>query len=185
MSDGSQVDGFGLQQALLTAPAGEQLLPPPRGQADLAELDLWLTVTAAGLDRVTVLAAPGGWLPLGALLPFGGLVSHATDASRLGVALLLPADVGPDPEAVLAGSGQTGSGRATAGALIRGFGPGGAELAEYLAELAASWVELGRPGTQDLRIVVRPPDAERSAAPGSGMLMLQRPHVSIEVGWPG
>jgi protein-L-isoaspartate(D-aspartate) O-methyltransferase len=174
ISDGSQVDGFALHQALLTAPAGELPLPHPGGQADLAELDLWLTVTAAGLDRVTVLAAPGGWLPVGALLPFGGLVSDATDASLLGVALLLPADVSTDPEAVQAGSG----------ALIRGFGPGGAELVRYLADLAARWVELGRPGAQDLRIVVRPAQAERSAAARPGMLLLQRPSVSIEVGWP-
>jgi protein-L-isoaspartate(D-aspartate) O-methyltransferase len=182
MSDGSQVDGFGLQQALLTGPTGEQPLPPPGGQADLAELDLWLTVTAAGLDRVTVLAAPGGWLPLGALLPFGGLVSNATDASRLGVALLLSADVSSEPEAGQSGSGH-GSGQPASGALIRGFGPGGAELVAHLAELVASWIELGRPGTRDLRIVVRPPDAAPSVQPG--MLALQRPSVSVEVGWPG
>ena len=187
MSDGSQVDGFGIQQALLTAPTGEQPLPHPGGQADLAELDLWLTVTAAGLDRVTVLAAPGGWLPLGTLLPFGGLVSNATDTSRLGVALLLPADVSSEPEAGhsgsgQSGSGQSGSGQSASGALIRGFGPGGAELVAYLAELAASWIEFGRPGSQDLRIVVRPPDATPLGQPG--MLVLQRPSVSIEVGWP-
>jgi protein-L-isoaspartate(D-aspartate) O-methyltransferase len=175
MSDGSPVDGPGLQRALSMAPAGEQPLPHPGGQADLADLDLWLTVTAARLDRVTVLAAPGGWLPLGSLLPFGGLVSNATDASSLGVALLLPADPSPEPEAA----------RAVSGALVRGFGPGGAELAAYLADLATRWVELGRPGTQELRIVVRPVHASRSARPSPGMLLLQRPSVSIEVGWPG
>ena len=108
MSDGSPVDGYGLEQALSKAPAGDQLLPPPGGQADLADLDLWLAVTAAGLDRVTVLASPGGWLPLGSLLPFGGLVSNATDASRLGVALLLPAGVSPDPETARACFGGAG-----------------------------------------------------------------------------
>jgi protein-L-isoaspartate(D-aspartate) O-methyltransferase len=179
MSDGSPVDGPGLQRALSMAPAGDQPLPHPGGQADLADLDLWLTMTAGLLDRVTVLAAPGGWLPLGSLLPFGGLVSNATDASRLGVALLLPAAPGPEPEAV-----QAGSGRAVSGALVRGFGPAGAELAAYLADLASRWVDLGRPGAQELRIVVRRADAARSAAPGTGMLLLQRPSVSIEVGWP-
>jgi protein-L-isoaspartate(D-aspartate) O-methyltransferase len=168
VSDGSPLDGPALQRALSTAPTGEQPLPQPGAQADLADLDLWLTVTAAQLDRVTVLAAPGGWLPLGSLLPFGGLVSNATDGSRLGVALLLPADPGPAPE----------------GALVRGFGPTGAELAATLADLATRWVDLGRPGAQELRLVVRPADTERSAAPNPGMLLLQRPSVSIEVGWP-
>jgi protein-L-isoaspartate(D-aspartate) O-methyltransferase len=185
MSDGSPVDGPGLQRALSMAPAGEQPLPPPGAQADLADLDLWLTVTAARLDRLTVLAAPGGWLPLGSLLPFGGLVSNATDASRLGVALLLPADPGPEPEAAQAATVQAESGRAASGALVRGFGPAGAELAAYLADLAARWVELGRPGAQELQIVVRPVNSELSGAASPGMLLLQRPSVSIEVGWPG
>ena len=175
MSDGSPVDGYGLQQALSTAPAADQPLPHPGGQADLADLDLWLTVTAAGLDRITVLAAPGGWPPLNPLLPFGGLVSNAADASRVGVALLLPTDLSPDSE----------TGRVLSGALVRGFGPGGAELAAYLAGLAARWVELGRPGAQQMRIVVRRPDRERSAEARPGTLLLQRPSVSIEVGWPG
>jgi protein-L-isoaspartate(D-aspartate) O-methyltransferase len=184
MSDGSPVDGPGLQRALSMAPAGEQPLPPPGGQADLADLDLWLTVTAARLDRLTVLAAPGGWLPIGSLLPFGGLVSNATDASRLGVALLLPADPGPEPEAVQAATVQAESGRAVSGALVRGFGPTGAELAAHLADLTTRWVELGRPGAQELQIVVRPANSELSVATSPGMLLLQRPSVSIEVGWP-
>jgi protein-L-isoaspartate(D-aspartate) O-methyltransferase len=190
MSDGSPVDGPGLQRALSMAPAGEQPLPPPGGHADLADLDLWLTVTAARLDRLTVLAAPGGWLPLGSLLPFGGLVSNATDAGRLGVALLLPADAGAEPEAVHAGSGQAAtaqpeSARTGSGALVRGFGPAGAELAAYLADLATRWVELGRPGAQELQIAVRPVNSEPSVPTSPGMLLLRRPSVSIEVGWPG
>jgi protein-L-isoaspartate(D-aspartate) O-methyltransferase len=185
MSDGSPVDGPGVQRALSMAPAGEQPLPEPGGRADLADLDLWLTLTAAQLDRITVLAAPGGWLPLGSLLPFGGLVSNATDANRLGVALLLPVDPGAEPEAVEAATAQAESGRAVSGALVRGFGPAGAELAASLADLASRWVEIGRPGAQELQIVVRPVTGERSAAPSPGMLLLQRPSVSIEVGWPG
>ena len=174
MSDGSPVDGYGLHQALTAEPAADEMLPPPGGQADLGDLDLWLTVTAARLDRITVLAAPSGWLSLSSLLPFGGLVANAADGSRLGVALLLPADPSPDPE----------TGRLESGALVRGFGPGGAELAAYLAGLAARWVELGRPGAQEMRIVVRRPDADRSAEARPGTLLLKRPSVSIEVGWP-
>jgi protein-L-isoaspartate(D-aspartate) O-methyltransferase len=175
MSDGSPVDLDGLQSALSMAPADEQVMSAPGGPADLADLDLWLTVTAAGLDRVTVLAAPGGWLPLASLLPFGGLVSNATEATRLGAAVLLPADLTADPEAAPSGSG----------ALVRGFGPGGPELAAYLAGLAIGWAELGRPGAQDLRLIVRPPGVEPRGAARPGMLLLRRPSVSIEVGWPG
>ena len=183
MSDGSPVDGPGLLRALSMAPTGEQPLPQPGAQADLADLDLWLTVTAAQLDRVTVLAAPGGWLPLGSLLPFGGLVSNAADASRLGVALLLPVDPGPEPEARRGATVQAESGRTVSGALVRGFGPGGADLAASLADLASRWVELGRPGAQEVQIVVRPVHSRRSAAPNPGMLLLHRPSVSIELGW--
>jgi protein-L-isoaspartate(D-aspartate) O-methyltransferase len=179
MADGRPVDGPALQRALGLPPSGEEPLPPPGGQADLADLDLWLTMTAPRLDRVTVLAAPGGWLPIGSLLPFGGLVSNAADAGRIGVALLLPADLSPDQQAVRAASES-----AVSGALVRGFGPGGAELVAHLADLAARWIELGRPAAQDLRIVVRPAHAKRSAAPSPGTLLLHRPSISVEAGWP-
>ncbi len=89
ISDGRAVNPHALQAALAGQPSAEQVLPPLGGLAELADLDLWLAVTAVGLDRVTVLGA-GHWFPLAPLLPAGFLVSHAADTSRLGAAVLLP-----------------------------------------------------------------------------------------------
>ena len=129
MADGRPVDGRGLQAALAGPPAAAPVGPQLNGLADLADLDLWLTLTGAGLDRVIILGAPGGWFPMASLLPFGGLVSNATRSGRLGVAALLPADGPPWP--------------AAPDVLIRGFGPGGRELAAYLSRPDR---EVGRAG---------------------------------------
>jgi protein-L-isoaspartate(D-aspartate) O-methyltransferase len=173
VSDGSAVDPHALQTALAGQPAAELVLPHPGGLAELGDLDLWLTMSAGALDRVSVLAA-GSWLPP-ALLPAGFLVSHGTEASRLGAAMLLPS--GPDGKDAPHAGGP--------GAVIRGFGPGGPALAGYLASLARQWAELGRPAAQDLGLTVWPAAKERtsSARPGSS-LVLRRPSVSIEVSWP-
>jgi len=171
VSDGRAVDPQALHAALAGQPAAEQVLPPLGGLAELGDLDLWLTMSAAMLDRVTLVAA-GSWFPLAQLLPAGLLVSDATEASRLGAAILLP---GRDFERA----------RSRPGAVVRGFGPGGPALAGYLAELARQWAELGRPETQQLQLTVRPAGRGRtSTAPPDGALLLQRPSVAIEVGWP-
>jgi len=175
VSDGSAVDPEALQAALAGQPAAEHVLPQPGGLAELGDLDLWLTMTAPALDRVTVLAA-GNWFRLAQLLPAGFLVSHATEAGRLGAAVLLPGRPG---------GRDIGHTRAGAGAVIRGYGPGGPALAGYLAGLAGRWAELGRPEAQDLQLTVWPAARGRtSSASPDGPLMLQRPSVSIEVGWP-
>jgi len=175
MSDGSPVDGGALQAALASRTADEQV-PWSDGLADLADLDLWLTLTAAELDRVTLLAAPGGWFELASLLPLGGLVAHAR-ASDLGVAMLLPAGAGRDGLAA----------RHRPGVLIRGYGSGGAELAGYLTGRAGLWADLGRPGVGDIQLsVLEGGEAERpDRAEAPGGLVLARPSVTIAVGWPG
>jgi len=173
VSDGRAVDPQALHAALAGQPAAEQVLPPPGGLAELGDLDLWLTMSAAKLDRVTLVAA-GSWFPLAQLLPAGFLVSDATEASRLGAAVLLPGR-GRDVEHA----------RNRPGAVIRGFGPGGSALVGYLAGLAREWADLGRPEAQQLQLTVRRAGWGRtSAAPPDGALLLQRPSVAIEVGWP-
>jgi protein-L-isoaspartate(D-aspartate) O-methyltransferase len=175
VSDGRAVDPEALQAALAGQPAAEQVLARTGGLAELGDLDLWLTMSAAMLDRVTLMAA-GSWFPLAQLLPVGFLVSNATEASRLGAAVLLP--------------GRRGDrgfehARARPGAVIRGFGPGGPALAGYLAELAHQWAGLGRPEAQQLQLTVRPAGRGRtSTAQPDGALLLERPSVAIEVGWP-
>jgi protein-L-isoaspartate(D-aspartate) O-methyltransferase len=174
-SDGRAVDPYALQAALAGPPAAELVLPRPGGLTEVADLDLWLTMSAAALDRVTVLAA-GNWFPLAPLLPVGFLVRHAAEASRLGAAVLLPGGF-----ADRASDGAPSRPSAT----IRGFGPGGPALAGHLLGLARRWAELGRPGTQDVQITVRPADPGSSGtARPDGPLVLQRPSVSIEVDWP-
>jgi len=170
VSDGRAVDPEALHAALAGQPAAEQVLPPLGGIAELGDLDLWLTMSAAMLDRVTLVAA-GSWFPLAELLPVGFLVSDATESSRLGAAILLP-------------GGDFEHARSRSRAVIRGFGPGGPALAGYLAGLASQWAELGRPEAQQLQLTVRPTGQGRaSTAPPDGALLLQRPSVAIELGW--
>jgi protein-L-isoaspartate(D-aspartate) O-methyltransferase len=171
VADGRAVDTHALQAAIAGQPAAEQIVPPPGGLVELGDLDLWLTMSAAMLDRVTLVAA-GSWFPLAQLLPAGFLVSDATEASRLGAAVLLP---GRDFEHA----------RTRPGAVIRGFGPGGPALVGYLAELARQWADRGRPEAQQLQLTVRPAGWKgASTAPQDGAVLLQRPSVAIEVGWP-
>ena len=174
-SDGSAVDAYALQAALAGQPTAEQVLPHAGGLAGLGDLDLWLTMSAAALNRVTLLAA-GTWFRLALPLPAGFLVSHATEANRLGAAVLLPG---------APGSRDFGQAQAEPGGVFRGFGPGGPALTGYLAGLARRWAELGRPEAQDLQLTVWPAGRRRtSAARPDGTLVLQRPSASIEVGWP-
>jgi hypothetical protein len=65
---------------------------------------------------------------------------------------------------------------------VRGYGPGGEVLAGYLAGRALTWVELGRPRADEVELRVWPRDA--GPADGGGAVMLERPSVRIEVGWP-
>jgi protein-L-isoaspartate(D-aspartate) O-methyltransferase len=189
MADGRSVDGSALQTAL-ASPAAEQVVPLSGGLADLADLDLWLTLTAPVLDRVTLLAAPGGWFELASLLPLGGLVVRASGPG-LGVAVLLPAGAARDR----APSGR-GTARSRPGLVVRGYGPGGDELAAYLAERAGLWAHLGRPGVAEMSLAVleggeavRQHGAVRqedvAETEGSDTLVLVRPSATIEIGWPG
>jgi protein-L-isoaspartate(D-aspartate) O-methyltransferase len=172
MADGSPVDGLALRSALggpvMTVPVANDLA----GVADIADLDLWLTLTSPDLARLTILAAPGGWLPLGPLLPIGGLIGHATDPGRIGIAVLLPGAAARDGPA----------GPVSAGIVLSGFGPGGAALADWLADLIAEWADDGRPGAQELELRVWPASGEpRPVTPLAHVL--QRPSVTIEATW--
>jgi protein-L-isoaspartate(D-aspartate) O-methyltransferase len=195
MSDGSPVDGPGLQRAL-AGPVTDVPVDTRRvGVADLPDLDLWLSVTSADLARLIILAAPGGWLRLAPLLPVGGLIGHAADPEQLGVAMLLPGELAsgsaPWPGPPVLGRAAPGApvlGRAAPGppaAVFSGFGPGGAAIAARLAEQTQQWPALGRPGARELQLTVWPVGSALAPERGtSGGLMLRRPSVTIEVGWP-
>ena len=183
MSDGNPVDGGALQRALAgpvaDAPVNVRLVDV----TDLADLDLWLTVTSADLTRLTILAAPGGWLRLGPVLPVGGLAGHADDPDQLGLALVLPAELGAGGPADAAVRASLAGRRATL-AVVSGFGPGGAALADRLATQAAQWGRLGRPGARDLQLTVWHAGGEPRAQTAAERVVLRRPSVTIAAGWP-
>jgi len=176
MSDGSPVDAAALRAALAGEACDASVQVPLAGVAELADLDLWLTMTACGLDRLTVLAAPGGWLRLAPLPPFGALIDGATTADQLGAAILLPADLAPEPASPLRADGWSG-------ALLRGFGPGGPALTARLADSTARWADVGRPGSRAMQITVWPP-GEMSNRPPCDWLVLERPSVTLAARWP-
>lgn len=173
VSDGCPVHVQALQAALAGGDALDEPLSVDLGTvADVADLDLWLTLTAGQLDRLTVLSAPGGWLRLTPVPPFGALVTSPTEPGDLGVAMLMPADPDrPEPSADWSG------------AVVRGLGPGGPDLAVQLAALSARWADLGRPGSHDLGMLVWQ-STELPAEVLEGWMVLERPSVSIAAGWP-
>jgi protein-L-isoaspartate(D-aspartate) O-methyltransferase len=170
MSDGTPVDGLALYGALAGPPTTYLPVSPAlAGLADLADLDLWLTLTSPDLARLTILAAPGGWFPLEPILPVGGLIGHPTDPGRIGVAMLLP---GGTPRDGPAGPVSTGVG-------LSGFGPGGAAMAAWLADQTAEWAGGGRPGAQELDLRIWPVSGGPVSVPSAAHL-LQRPSVTIQ-----
>jgi protein-L-isoaspartate(D-aspartate) O-methyltransferase len=172
VSDGYPVDAQGLWAALAGADAVDAPVSVELATvADVADLDLWLTMTARKLDRLTVVSASPGWAGLTPQPPFGALVIGATEADDLGIAMLMPLDPEqPDPC-----SGWSG-------AFVRGLGPGGPDLAVRLAALSARWAELGRPGSHDLAMLVWPGNEPPAEVPES-WLALERPSVTIAAGW--
>ena len=169
MSDGSPVDGEALRRALAGPMTKVPVNPSLVGPAEIADLDLWLTVTSRDLDRLTVLAAPGDWLPLAPMLPVGGLVGHATDPGRIGIAILVPT--------------QSDLARPVSPSVaFCSFGPGGAALAGWLADQIVEWAGRGRPGANELELTVRAAGSAGRLPPGA--YVLRRPSVTIQAGWP-
>jgi protein-L-isoaspartate(D-aspartate) O-methyltransferase len=177
ISDGGPVDAAALVATLAGEPTDVAVEVPLAGAAELADLDLWLTMTAGPMDRLTVLAASGSWLRQTPLPPFGGLIDGAQQAGAMSIAMLLPAELAPDPGVPIQADSWSG-------ALLRGFGPRGAELATTLADRAVRWADLGRPGARALEIAVWPA-AARSSPPSCDWLVLDRPSVRVAAGWPG
>jgi protein-L-isoaspartate(D-aspartate) O-methyltransferase len=173
ISDGFPVDALALWAALARGDAHDEPVAPELATvADVADLDLWLTMTAPDLDRLTVVSVPVGWPGLTPLPPFGALVVSATEADDLGIGTLMPIDAGlPEP------------GAAWPGAFVRGLGPAGPDLAVQLALLSSRWAELGRPGSHNLAMLVWPGN-ELPGEPPEGWLVLERPSVTIAAGWP-
>jgi hypothetical protein len=172
VADGRPADLNAIQQALIDPVADVRPRLRVWNLTDLADADLWLTLRHPDLDRLTVLAVPGGWLPHGRLPPLGGLVAHAAAGAELGIGVLLPGDPATDAPA------------AADSVVVRGYGPAGPELATRLARSLTDWAGQGRPGTHDVSLAVWPRNAGSTPAEREGLITLYRPSAVIEVGWP-
>jgi len=143
------------------------------GIADLADLDLWLALTEPGLSRLNMMGRHEGRANqaqrrIARLMPLGGFAA-CDGAGRLGVAALaVPPGLARNDRPV--------------GVAVHGYGPGGLDLAGYLAERAGAWDELGRPGASGLELAVYPAGTQPRAAEGS--VIIRRPRTVLVAGWP-
>jgi protein-L-isoaspartate(D-aspartate) O-methyltransferase len=176
--DGRQVDPAALAAALAAPALDVGAGIRARSRDELADLDLWLTLTQPGLTRLTIMETAASRAQVGPLLPFGGLVG---DEHGLGIAGL--AGVRPPRGAPSTASRPGLDQRAYPGEIVvRGYGPAGPTLAGYLASQVSAWDQLDRPGTASLTLTVWPADAELTAP--QDQMVLRRPHVRLAAGWP-
>jgi protein-L-isoaspartate(D-aspartate) O-methyltransferase len=166
--DGHMVDTRALAAALdgpaVDVSAGVRIA----SREELGDVDLWLTLTEPGLDRLTLMETGSVRGRAGPLLPFGGLASRVGERGQLGVSGLAGSWLaGPEPPDEI---------------VLRGYGRGGPALASHLAARALAWDSLGRPGTADLCLTVCPPGARLPVA--AGQIVLSRPHIRLAAGWP-
>jgi protein-L-isoaspartate(D-aspartate) O-methyltransferase len=159
----------------LSGPAAEE----PAGLrvssiAEVADLDLWLTLTEPRLTRLNLMGrhetqASPAQQRIANLMPLGGL-AQVGGPSGLGVAALT---FGDDK------TQHAGSFKITA----CGYGPGGPSLAKHLASQAGVWEALGRPGAAALELSAWLPGTSLDTIGGASMV-LDRPHVRLAVRWP-
>lgn len=172
--DGPVPDADTLYEAL-SGPVTEIRTPlRAAGIAELADLDLWLTLAEPSLTRLNMMGRHEGHAnprqqQIASLMPLGGLV-QAGGPDGLGVA------------ALTFGTQQTQQGPLEITAC--GYGPGGPALARHLARQAAAWDEQGRPGTRSMRLTGWPPGTPLERT-GTASMVIDRPHIRLAVRWSG
>jgi protein-L-isoaspartate(D-aspartate) O-methyltransferase len=178
---GRPLDVDALEHALsgpvTDVPAGVRVA----GLGELGDADFWVTITGTDLVRLTITGTGplrSGALPL---LPFGALASSAAPHQPgragdgdFGVAALIPARPPPPP------GGQRR--HAGFGVVVRGFGPGGGELARRLAGRVLAWEQRGRPAASGLRVAAYPRGVPQPDRPGQ--MILERRHTRLVISWP-
>jgi protein-L-isoaspartate(D-aspartate) O-methyltransferase len=181
--DGRPLDAGALYDALAgpvtDVPCGVQVA----GVGELAEADLWVTLTEPDLVRLTIAGGGplrpavlrGGPLPL---LPFGALAGSGDLceprwAGEFGVAALIPARPWASPAEPR---------YAESGIVVRGFGPTGGDLARHLADRVGAWHERGRPRVSGLSVIAYPLPTPITARPGQ--TILDRRHTRLVLSWP-
>ena len=153
-----------------------------RNRDELADLDLWLTLTQPALARLTIMETAASRAQVGPMLPFGGLAG-SPGAEDQGIGGLVGVRPGRPVAATGEGARPGLDQRAYPGEIVlRGYGPGGLALARYLARQVPSWARLGRPATAELSLMVWPADA--GLTPPKGQLVLRRPNILVAAGWP-
>ena len=193
--DGQELDPDALYRALSGQPAEVAAGLPVTGPAQLADLDLWLTLTEPRLTRLNLLATEAGRARPSPQLPFGALAGSTAGGQLAVASIAVAADSGESgaavagPRGCLPGPQPFGGARAADSdppparvIVIRGYGPGGAELAGHLAGRARHWEELARPGAWNLRLAAYPAGAPVPDA--AGQIVIDREHSRLVVGWP-
>jgi len=141
------------------------------GNAELADLDLWLALTEPGLTRVNLMGRHEGRAStaqqrIAGLMPLGGYTRVGSSGELEVAALAVPR--GPAEHGSLA-------------VAVSGYGAGSGALAGYLAERAAVWDALGRPGAARLKLGAYPTGTEPQAHEGA--VIIRRPNVALVAGW--
>jgi protein-L-isoaspartate(D-aspartate) O-methyltransferase len=184
--DGRQVDPDALAAALGSPAVDVAAGIRARSRDELADLDLWLTLTQPALTRLTIMETAAGRAQAGPLLPFGGLAGDEPGLPKLGIGGLGiggVAGVRPPRGTPSAASRPGLDQRVYPGEImLRGYGPGGPALARHLARQVTAWDKLGRPGAANLALTVWPADAEPTAP--EDQIVLRRPHIRLAAGWP-
>jgi hypothetical protein len=142
-------------------------------------------VTEPRLTRITLVAAqrPGAARPQP--LPLGGLAAAqpGQPARRLAAAaLVMPPEPPADPAARTAAWPRL----RPLPAVVRGYGPAGPGLADYLAGRARAWDQIGRPGAAQLSLTAWPRGTgpgDDGAPPLPGQVLLDRGDLRLAVGW--
>jgi protein-L-isoaspartate(D-aspartate) O-methyltransferase len=109
--DGRQLDTRALASAMSGPPVDVGSGVRARSRDEVADLDLWLTLTQPGLSRITIMETSASRAQLGPMLPFGGLARDEGDvlgsgglgiAGLVGVRPLRPAPSTDPPQSAAA-----------------------------------------------------------------------------------
>ncbi|HEY3954821.1 MAG TPA: methyltransferase domain-containing protein [Streptosporangiaceae bacterium] len=166
----------GLLYEALRGPAAD--VPAPRGLrvsgiTELADLDLWLALSEPGLSRLNMMGRHEGHADpaqrrVASRMPLGGFAEYGRPGRLAVAALSVPSGLCRNDHQVEV--------------TVQGYGADGVALAGHLAERAAVWDGLGRPGAGGLELAVYPAGTPAEAT--EGKMIIRRPGGVLTAGWP-
>jgi protein-L-isoaspartate(D-aspartate) O-methyltransferase len=172
VADGRAPDA-GLLYEALSGPAAEvDAELRVGGIAELADFDLWLALTELSLTRINMMGRHEGQADksqqrIAGLMPLGGFALSGGPGSFAVAALTMPSDMTEHTQL---------------GVTIKGYGAAGGSLAARLAERAAVWDGLGRPGAGTLELRAYPGGVQLEGTEGG--TVFDRPNTVLVAGWP-